>query len=266
LSVYRPSLTYWGQQHKFAAIGDDRRVAMHKLDETKLKLLALETLRALRTRYQLKELAEKLGIQMSVLSRYVHGKVMPTRERALTIVELARRDYFPEFFESLLRRTPEGLYDLTPIIQDQRILRTIGLYTSLIFARSVVEKVLTVATDGVPLAVHVATELGAQLVIAKPVKDPVYTEFVEERIVRSPPVVEYIYLPKRIMRRSERVLIVDDFVRSGKTVEALLRFVERFGAEPVGVFAVAVLEETARTLRNRYSGITLEYLVSLPQP
>jgi len=265
LSVYRPSLTYWGQQHKFAAIGDDRRVAMHKLDETKLKLLALETLRALRTRYQLKELAEKLGIQMSVLSRYVHGKVMPTRERALAIVELARRDYFPEFFESLLRRTPEGLYDLTPIIQDQRILRTIGLYTSLIFARSVVEKVLTVATDGVPLAVHVATELGAQLVIAKPVKDPVYTEFVEERIVRSPPVVEYIYLPKRIMRRSERVLIVDDFVRSGKTVEALLRFVERFGAEPVGVFAVAVLEETARTLRNRYSGITLEYLVSLPQ-
>lgn len=239
---------------------------MHKLDETKLKLLALETLRALRTRYQLKELAEKLGIQMSVLSRYVHGKVMPTRERALAIVELARRDYFPEFFESLLRRTPEGLYDLTPIIQDQRILRTIGLYTSLIFARSVVEKVLTVATDGVPLAVHVATELGAQLVIAKPVKDPVYTEFVEERIVRSPPVVEYIYLPKRIMRRSERVLIVDDFVRSGKTVEALLRFVERFGAEPVGVFAVAVLEETARTLRNRYSGITLEYLVSLPQP
>jgi len=266
LSVYRPSLTYWGQQHKFAAIGDDRRVAMHKLDETKLKLLALETLRALRTRYQLKELAEKLGIQMSVLSRYVHGKVMPTRERALAIVELARRDYFPEFFESLLRRTPEGLYDLTPIIQDQRILRTIGLYTSLIFARSVVEKVLTVATDGVPLAVHVATELGAQLVIAKPVKDPVYTEFVEERIVRSPPVVEYIYLPKRILRRSERVLIVDDFVRSGKTVEALLRFVERFGAEPVGVFAVAVLEETARTLRNRYSGITLEYLVSLPQP
>ena len=238
---------------------------MHKLDETKLKLLALETLRALRTRYQLKELAEKLGIQMSVLSRYVHGKVMPTRERALAIIELARRDYFPEFFESLLRRTPEGLYDLTPIIQDQRILRTIGLYTSLIFARSVVEKVLTVATDGVPLAVHVATELGAQLVIAKPVKDPVYTEFVEERIVRSPPVVEYIYLPKRIMRRSERVLIVDDFVRSGKTVEALLRFVERFGAEPVGVFAVAVLEETARTLRNRYSGITLEYLVSLPQ-
>ena len=238
---------------------------MHKLDETKLKLLALETLRALRTRYQLKELAEKLGIQMSVLSRYVHGKVMPTRERALAIVELARRDYFPEFFESLLRRTPEGLYDLTPIIQDQRILRTIGLYTSLIFARSVVEKVLTVATDGVPLAVHVANELGAQLVIAKPVKDPVYTEFVEERIVRSPPVVEYIYLPKRILRRSERVLIVDDFVRSGKTVEALLRFVERFGAEPVGVFAVAVLEETARTLRNRYSGITLEYLVSLPQ-
>ncbi len=238
---------------------------MHKLDETKLKLLALETLRVLRTRYQLKELAEKLGIQMSVLSRYVHGKVMPTRERALAIVELARRDYLPEFFESLLRRTPEGLYDLTPIIQDQRILRTIGLYTSLIFARSVVEKVLTVATDGVPLAVHVATELGAQLVIAKPVKDPVYTEFVEERIVRSPPVVEYIYLPKRIMRRSERVLIVDDFVRSGKTVEALLRFVERFGAEPVGVFAVAVLEETARTLRNRYSGITLEYLVSLPQ-
>ncbi len=239
---------------------------MQRLDETKLKLMALETLRVLRLRYQLKELAEKLGIQMSVLSRYVHGKVMPTRERALAIIELARRDYFPEFFESLLKRTPEGLYDLTPIIQDQRILKTIGLYTSLIFARSVVEKVLTVATDGVPLAVHVATELGAQLVIAKPVKDPVYTEFVEERIVRSPPVVEYIYLPKRIIRRSERVLIVDDFVRSGKTVEALMRFVERLGAEPVGIFAVAVLDETARALKQKYPNVTLEYLVSLPQP
>jgi adenine/guanine phosphoribosyltransferase-like PRPP-binding protein len=58
---------------------------------------------------------------------------------------------------------------------------------------------------------------------------------------------------------------VDDFVRSGKTVEALLRFVERFGAEPVGVFAVAVLDETARALREKFSGITLECLVSLPQ-
>jgi adenine/guanine phosphoribosyltransferase-like PRPP-binding protein len=183
----------------------------------------------------------------------------------MAIIEVARRDYFPEFFESLLRRTPEGLYDLSQILQDQRILRTIGLYTSLLFSGSAVEKVLTVATDGVPLAVHVATELGAQLVIAKPVKDPVYTDFVEERIVRSPPVVEYIYLPKRIIRRSERVLIVDDFVRSGKTVEALLRFVERFGAEPVGIFAVAVLDETARALREKFSGITLEYLVSLPQ-
>jgi adenine/guanine phosphoribosyltransferase-like PRPP-binding protein len=184
----------------------------------------------------------------------------------MAIIEVARRDYFPEFFESLLRRTPEGLYDLSQILQDQRILKTIGLYTSLLFSGSAVEKVLTVATDGVPLAVHVATELGAQLVIAKPVKDPVYTDFVEERIVRSPPVVEYIYLPKRIIRRSERVLIVDDFVRSGKTVEALLRFVERFGAEPVGVFAVAVLNETARALREKFSGITLECLVSLPQP
>jgi adenine/guanine phosphoribosyltransferase-like PRPP-binding protein len=244
----------------------DERVLMHKLDETKLKLLALETLRALRQRYQLKELAERLGIQVSVLSRYVHGKVMPTRERAMAIIEVARRDYFPQFFESLLKRTPEGLYDLSQILQDQRILRTIGLYTSLLFPGSAVEKVLTVATDGVPLAVHVATELGAQLVIAKPVKDPVYTDFVEERIVRFPPVVEYIYLPKRIIRRSERVLIVDDFVRSGKTVEALLRFVERFGAEPVGVFAVAVLDETARALREKFSGITLECLVSLPQP
>jgi adenine/guanine phosphoribosyltransferase-like PRPP-binding protein/DNA-binding Xre family transcriptional regulator len=244
----------------------DGRVAMHKLDETKLKLLALETLRALRQRYQLKELAERLGIQVSVLSRYVHGKVMPTRERAMAIIEVARRDYFPEFFESLLRRTPIGVYDLSQILQDQRILRTIGLYTSLLFSGSAIEKVLTVATDGVPLAVHVATELGAQLVIAKPVKDPVYTDFVEERIVRSPPVVEYIYLPKRTIRRSERVLIVDDFVRSGKTVEGLLRFVERFGAEPVGVFAVAVLEETARALREKFSGITLECLVSLPQP
>jgi adenine/guanine phosphoribosyltransferase-like PRPP-binding protein/DNA-binding Xre family transcriptional regulator len=213
----------------------DGRIAMHKLDETKLKLLALETLRALRQRYQLKELAERLGIQVSVLSRYVHGKVMPTRERAMAIIEVARRYYFPEFFESLLRRTPEGLYDLSQILQDQRILRTIGLYTSLLFSGSAVEKVLTVATDGVPLAVHVATELGAQLVIAKPVKDPVYTDFVEERIVRSPP------------------------------VEALLRFVERFGAEPVGVFAVAVLDETARALREKFSGITLECLVSLPQ-
>ncbi|MDJ0273981.1 MAG: phosphoribosyltransferase family protein [Nitrososphaerota archaeon] len=238
---------------------------MQRLDETKLRLLALETLRALRLRYQLKELAERLGLQQSVLSRYVHGKVMPTTERALAIIELARKDYFPEFFASLLRKTPDGLYDLSQILQDQRILRTVGLYTSLLFSGSAVEKVLTVATDGVPLAVHVASELGAQLVIAKPVKDPVYTEFVEERIVRSPPVVEYVYLPKRAIRRSERVLIVDDFVRSGRTVEALLRFVERSGAVPVGVFAVAVMDSTARSLRERFPDLTLEYLVELPQ-
>jgi adenine phosphoribosyltransferase len=78
--------------------------------------------------------------------------------------------------------------------------------------------------------------------------------------------VKYLYLPKAALRKGEHVLIVDDMVRSGTTIEALTRMSERAKSKIVGVFAIASVDQSMAKLKSRL-GLTcpIESLVTLEQ-
>ena len=78
--------------------------------------------------------------------------------------------------------------------------------------------------------------------------------------------MKYLYLPKNAIKKGEHILIVDDMVRSGTTIEALARLSERARAKIVGIFMIASLDQSVQKLKSRL-GLTcqIESLVTLEQ-
>lgn len=214
-----------------------------------MRLNAVEVLTYLRERYGYKSLSEMLGLQVSILSRYINGHVLPNTARAEKIVKLFNESLLSDIVRQRLNKTEDGFYDLSAIVTDVGLLRLISKVVSTEFSVFSINKLLTVATDGIPLAVQVATELRAGLVIAKKRKDVNIKSYVEEAIKRTPALVEYLYVPKQALRKNDVVLIVDDVARSGETICGMIRIVNRVGAKLAGVFTIVMLEE----VRDRIS-------------
>ncbi|MDW8041383.1 MAG: phosphoribosyltransferase family protein [Nitrososphaerota archaeon] len=221
-----------------------------KFVDMRTRLAAIEALSVVKRWWGQKRVAETLGVSPSVLSRYSNGRTLPNRDRAETILRYVLDEVLSGLVSSLIRRTGDGLYDLTVPMRDPSLLKLIAVTAFTTFKDVRITKVLTVATDGIPCATVVASEIGAELVVAKDWKDPIYDEFLEEKIVRSPPVVEYLYVPRRALRRNDNVIIVDDVIRSGRTVAALYRIATRSGANVVGVFALASIADSIEKLRT----------------
>lgn len=223
---------------------------MTKISDLYLRLSAVEVLSYLRERYGYKALSEMLGLQVSILSRYINGRVLPNTVRAEKIVGLFNESLLSDIVKQRLSRTEDGFYDLSEIVTDVGLLRLVAKVASNEFRVFSINKLLTVATDGIPLAVQVAAELRGELVIAKKRKDLNVKSYFEEPIKRTPALVEYLYVPKGALRKSDGVLIIDDVARTGETISGLIRIVNRVGARLVGVFTIVMLEEVRERLRQ----------------
>jgi adenine/guanine phosphoribosyltransferase-like PRPP-binding protein len=164
-----------------------------------------------------------------------------------------------------IKVTPDGSYDMTRAVIDVGLLRQIAKVVYSEFSPSQVQKILTMEVDGVPLAVEVADEFNVNVAIAKGERDLGAEEFYEQRVVYSPDAVKYLYLPKSSVRKGEHVLIVDDFVRSGITIDALVKLAEKAKARVVGVFTIASMDQSLPKLKERLNlNCPIESLVSLP--
>ncbi len=231
----------------------------------KLRLNAIELLGLLKKKYDYKLLSEMLELPPSILCRYVKGRVLPNKSRSERIISLFSEKMLTEMIKSKITRTEEGFYDLYEVVKDIRLQKLIGKVAFNEFSYVPVNKLLTVAADGIPIAVEVANEFNVDLIIAKQRKDLSVRDCLEEKIIRTPPIIEYLYIPRRAIKRGENVLIVDDLIRSGKTVITLARLTERAGGNIVGVFSIAMIEGMAEKLREEL-GMTcqIKSIVTLP--
>jgi len=126
--------------------------------------------------------------------------------------------------------------------------------------------VVTMEVDGIPLAAEVAGEFNVYLAVVRAERDLGVEEFVEQKAVYSPSSIKYLYLPKTAIRRGENLLVVDDLVRSGTTIEAMARIAEKAKAKIVGIFAIASVDQSMAKLKSRL-GLTcpIESIVILEQ-
>jgi len=165
-----------------------------------------------------------------------------------------------------VRITADGSYDISGVTSNVGLLRQVAKVVYSEFSLVPVEKVLTMEVDGIPLAVEVAGEFNVNLAVARAEKDLGVEEFYEQKVVYSPSSVKYLYLPKNAIKKGEHILVVDDMVRSGTTIEALARLAEKARAKIVGIFMIASLDQSVQKLKSRL-GLTcqIESLVTLEQ-
>jgi xanthine phosphoribosyltransferase len=108
------------------------------------------------------------------------------------------------------------------------------------FAQAGATKVLTAEISGIAPALTTALTLGVPLVYARKTKpvtmtDPVYVEAAPSH---TKGVSVFLMCSPEFLGPGDRILIIDDFLASGQTINALVRMVRHAGAELVGIGAL----------------------------
>ena len=239
---------------------------MSRVADVKTRISSVELLATLKKSYSYKELSAVLGLSAPILSRYVRGHVLPSAARSEKFIATFREKLLRKMIMDGVRVSQDGSYDISAVVSNVGLLRAIAKVVFSQFSLVAVDRVLTMEVDGIPLGAEVAGEFNANLAVVRSEKDLGVEEFVEQKAVYGPSSVKYLYLPKTAMKKGEHVLIVDDLVRSGTTIEALTRIAEKAKAKVVGVFAIASVDQSMPKLKSRL-GLTcpIESLVTLEQ-
>jgi adenine/guanine phosphoribosyltransferase-like PRPP-binding protein len=234
-------------------------------ENLKLRLMTIELLKTAKKQYTYRDLSSKTGLPVTVLSRYAKGHVLPNAERARLLwktltkmvglqVELRRRIVFNN----------EGYFDNTDIVGDYNILRQAGHHALAIFAGRRVTKILTSAVDGVPLATMVANSLGVNVVIAKLNKEIGVPAFIEETFaLKDSGVTKTLYIPRDVIKRRDSVLIVDDMVKTGEEMAALVNMVHKAKAEVSGMYALIAVGDEWQKKMNLPKDCPIEVVTRL---
>jgi xanthine phosphoribosyltransferase len=128
---------------------------------------------------------------------------------------------------------------------DARLMEEVGQEFGEAFQTAGTTRILTAEVSGIVPAVMVARALGNVPVVYarkhKPItmSEPVFVEVAPSHTKGSE--VNLMVSPE-FLKAGDRVLIVDDFLATGKTIEALARIVRNAGAELVGI--ATVVEKT----------------------
>ncbi|MEM3586446.1 MAG: phosphoribosyltransferase family protein [Candidatus Jordarchaeaceae archaeon] len=239
----------------------------HALD-IKRRMKAVELLKILKKSYTYEELSKITKLPITVLNRYVKVHVLPSKGRAEELFGIFDKTF--DIRGEVSRRIKfdgREYFDNTELLGDILLMRVLAETVSEKFSGHKITKVLTAAVDGIPIATQIANQLEAQLIIAKRNREVGVSKFVEESYVPSSSgVLMTLYLPKGAITSKDRVLIVDDIIRSGETQRALVNIAEKSGAKIVGIFFIISIgrkwEKTIRTPPN----CTVEIILQLPEP
>ncbi|MDR1568394.1 MAG: pur operon repressor [Streptococcaceae bacterium] len=138
------------------------------------------------------------------------------------------------------RLLPGGYVYLSDLLGHPYVLKAIGQIIASRYADKEIDAVMTIATKGVPIAQSVAYYLNVPFVIVR--RDSKITEgptVSVNYVSGSSARIEKMVLSKRSLRRGSRVLVVDDFMKGGGTLNGMKTLIEEFEAELVGVTVFA---------------------------
>jgi adenine/guanine phosphoribosyltransferase-like PRPP-binding protein len=224
-----------------------------RVRELKYRMMTVNQLKIAAQTHTYQELSDTLNLSPPIISRYIRGHVLPSTERARSIHEKMAEITSPA--ETLKRRLvldEEGYFDNTPIVSEIAWLKTIANHAVERLAGRRVTKVLTAAVDGVPVASLVANLLEVDLVIAKSTREVGITDFAEESFTQGASAVRRsLYVPKRSIGRRDSFVIIDDVVRTGNTVKALVDLVTGQRGDIAGVYVIVAVGDVWRVVLGR---------------
>jgi purine operon repressor len=133
------------------------------------------------------------------------------------------------------RILPGGFLYMSDVLGQPELLDTAGKMFAHKFKDAGAEYVVTVETKGIPLAVATARFLNVPMVVVR--RDHKVTEgsAVSINYVSGSRRIQTMSLSRRSIPERSKVLIVDDFMKAGGTVKALIDLLHEFSVDVVGV-------------------------------
>ncbi|MEM3209292.1 MAG: phosphoribosyltransferase family protein [Saccharolobus sp.] len=209
--------------------------------EIRLRLFSIDLLRELKSIYTYKNLADIFNIQESLICRYVNGRTVPSERHALEIINRIRsRDFLYNFFIDKIKVYEDSFIDVSQLLFYPNLLKILlELYLTKINKNMDITKVVGIASNGIPFSTIVSSILKKPLVISKKHKDSVQISYIEENIRESNGVVSAIYLREDYISKRDKILIVDDVIRSGRTLFSIYKLISKANATVVGSLIIA---------------------------
>ncbi len=149
------------------------------------------------------------------------------------------------------RILPGGYIYSSDLLSTPHILKNVGRIIADAFKDEKIDAVMTVATKGVPLANAVANVLNVPFVIVR--RDLKITEgstVSVNYVSGSSDRIEKMFLSKRSLKAGSRVLIVDDFLKNGGTINGMISLLSEFDSTLVGVAVFAENQKGDRSVAN----------------
>lgn len=154
------------------------------------------------------------------------------------------------------RLLPGGYVYLSDLLGRPDVLRYVGRVIARQYIDKKIDAVMTVATKGVPIAQSVASYLNVPFVIVR--RDSKITEgstVSVNYVSGSSERIEKMELSKRSLKRGSHVLVVDDFMKGGGTVNGMKSMIEEFESELVGITVFAEGAFDGRRMVEDYTSL-----------
>ncbi len=231
------------------------------LDE---RVIAIELLRSLRKYLKYRELEKYLNLPGPVLWRYITGKVEPTIDRAKEIIgAIINKGLVRHVISKQINIINKRVINTYKVVYDTSILKLIAVEAYYQFKDKKPTAIATVEVDGIPVALAVANLFNTKIIVAKKVKELGFRDYIEYTYMQGdPPSLVTLYIPSELIKPQDRILIVDDLLRSGRTIKSLIEMINKVHAKTIGVFAVlSVGTLWKQTLENLVDKIYVIYQV-----
>ena len=193
------------------------------------------------------------GTEITTARRNVNVtyKPMMSKEEAIEIIE-----EIITMLQEKERLLPGGYLFLSDLVGNPSLLNKVGKLIASIYMDEKLDAVVTIATKGISLANAVANVLNLPVVVIR--KDNKVTEGSTVSInyvSGSSRKIETMVLSKRTLAENSNVLVVDDFMRAGGSINGVMNLMNEFKAEVKGVSVLVESKEVKQRLIEDYTSL-----------
>lgn len=151
------------------------------------------------------------------------------------------------------RLLPGGYLFMTDLLGNPELMNRVGKVFASVFSDHQIDAIMTVATKGISIAHSIARHLNVPVVVVR--RDNKVTEGSTVSInyvSGSSRRIQTMVLSKRSMKSGQRVLITDDFMKVGGTMNGMKNLLEEFDCELAGIAVLVEAEHADETLVDDY--------------
>lgn len=171
-------------------------------------------------------------------------------------------DELCETLEDERRLLAGGYLYMSDILGDPKLMDMVGKIFATIYSELEIDAIMTVATKGIPIAHAIAKYLNVPVVIVRREYKVTEGSTVSINYVSgSSKRIQTMLLSKRSLKEGSRVLIVDDFMKAGGTINGMINLLDEFQAHLSGIGVLVESERTEERLVEKYvSMLKLSYV------